>query len=172
MAASHPRPLGVPRSELPRLCPARLPRYPLQTILRWVLSNWIASGPSTPASPAPMDYAIRKSMKSACCLFAASIGLPRSVNRDRSNRVLHKLRVALTVAIGDAQPAASTAVLATPVKTEDGIMASATEIALLAALASVGFGSHAYPRADFPELDSSPAATTALSTKCSLGRNL
>ena len=34
MATSHPRPLGVPRSELPRLCPARLPRCPLQTILR------------------------------------------------------------------------------------------------------------------------------------------
>jgi len=79
-------------------------------------------------------------MKSACCLFAASIGLPRSVNRDRSNRVLHKLRVALTVAIGDAQPDASTAVVAAPVRTEDGIMASATRIALLAAVASVGFG--------------------------------
>ena len=34
MATSHPRPLGVPRSELPGLCPARLPRYPLQAILR------------------------------------------------------------------------------------------------------------------------------------------
>ena len=38
MAASHPRPLGVPRPELPRLCPARLPRCPLQTILR--LKYW------------------------------------------------------------------------------------------------------------------------------------
>ena len=26
VAASHPRPLGVPRPELPRLCPARLPK--------------------------------------------------------------------------------------------------------------------------------------------------
>ena len=34
MATSHPRPLGVPRSELSRLCPASLPRCPLQTILR------------------------------------------------------------------------------------------------------------------------------------------
>jgi hypothetical protein len=34
MAASDPRPLGVPRKELPGLCPARLPPYPLQTILR------------------------------------------------------------------------------------------------------------------------------------------
>src|SRR6266496_694295 len=34
VAASHPRPLGVPRPELPRLCPARLPCYPLQAILR------------------------------------------------------------------------------------------------------------------------------------------
>ena len=34
MATSHTRPLGVPRSELLRLCPARLPRCPLQTILR------------------------------------------------------------------------------------------------------------------------------------------
>ena len=33
MATSHTRPLGVPRSELLRLCPARLPRCPLQTIL-------------------------------------------------------------------------------------------------------------------------------------------
>ena len=34
MAAPHTRPLGIPHSDLPRLCPARLPRYPLQTILR------------------------------------------------------------------------------------------------------------------------------------------
>jgi hypothetical protein len=34
MAASDPRPLGVPRTELPGFCPARLPRYPLQAILR------------------------------------------------------------------------------------------------------------------------------------------
>ena len=33
-AAPHPRPLGVSRPELPRFCPTRLPRYPLQTILR------------------------------------------------------------------------------------------------------------------------------------------
>ena len=33
------RPPGVSRSELPRLCTARLPRCPLQTILRWVLSS-------------------------------------------------------------------------------------------------------------------------------------
>jgi hypothetical protein len=37
MAAPHSRPLGVSRGELPRICPARLPRYPLQTILRQVL---------------------------------------------------------------------------------------------------------------------------------------
>src|SRR5262249_37618512 len=30
----HPRPLGVLHPELPRIRPARLPRYPLQTILR------------------------------------------------------------------------------------------------------------------------------------------
>ena len=34
MAATHPRPLGVPRPELPRFCPTRLPRRPLQAILR------------------------------------------------------------------------------------------------------------------------------------------
>ena len=34
MATSHTRPLGVPRSELLRLCPAGLHRCPLQTILR------------------------------------------------------------------------------------------------------------------------------------------
>jgi hypothetical protein len=34
MAAPHPRPLGVPQPELPRLRPARLPRDSLQTILR------------------------------------------------------------------------------------------------------------------------------------------
>ena len=39
MATSHPRPLGVPRSELPRLCPARLPRRPLQMILRYIGSS-------------------------------------------------------------------------------------------------------------------------------------
>jgi hypothetical protein len=37
MAAPHTRALGIPHSELPRLCPARLPRYPLQTILRLLL---------------------------------------------------------------------------------------------------------------------------------------
>src|SRR6266516_3987468 len=37
MAAPHPRSLGVPRPQFPRLCPACLPRYPLQTILRQVL---------------------------------------------------------------------------------------------------------------------------------------
>ena len=39
MAAPHPRPLGVPQPELPRLRPTRLPRDPLQTILRWVLAT-------------------------------------------------------------------------------------------------------------------------------------
>src|ERR1700739_2546378 len=34
MAAPHPCPLGVSHPELPRLCPTRLPPYPLQTILR------------------------------------------------------------------------------------------------------------------------------------------
>ena len=34
-------------------------------------------------------FAIRKSTKSACCLFAVSIGSPRSANRERSIRVLH-----------------------------------------------------------------------------------
>src|SRR5436309_1428903 len=34
MAAPDPRSLGVPRPEFPRLSPAGLPRYPLQTILR------------------------------------------------------------------------------------------------------------------------------------------
>src|SRR5262245_55571322 len=34
MAAPHPRPLGVLHPELPRIRPARVPRYPLQTILR------------------------------------------------------------------------------------------------------------------------------------------
>ena len=34
MAAPHPRPLGILRPELPRLCTARLPRCPLQAILR------------------------------------------------------------------------------------------------------------------------------------------
>src|SRR5262249_15965570 len=34
MAAPDPRPLGVLHPELPRIRPARVPRYPLQTILR------------------------------------------------------------------------------------------------------------------------------------------
>jgi hypothetical protein len=34
MAAPHPRPLGILRPELPRLRTARLPRHPLQAILR------------------------------------------------------------------------------------------------------------------------------------------
>ena len=34
MATSHPRPLGIPRPQLSRLRPARLPRCPLQAILR------------------------------------------------------------------------------------------------------------------------------------------
>src|SRR6266571_789686 len=37
MAAPDPHSLGVPRPQFPRLCPACLPRYPLQTILRQVL---------------------------------------------------------------------------------------------------------------------------------------
>src|SRR5262249_192911 len=37
MAASDPHSLGVPRPQFSRLCPACLPRYPLQTILRQVL---------------------------------------------------------------------------------------------------------------------------------------
>jgi hypothetical protein len=53
MAAPDPNLLGVPRQQFPRLCPARLPRYPLQTILRWVLDTargrcqapaWLVSG--------------------------------------------------------------------------------------------------------------------------------
>src|SRR5207244_2899228 len=38
MAAPDPHSMGVPRPEFPRLCPACLPRYPLQTILRQVLA--------------------------------------------------------------------------------------------------------------------------------------
>ena len=34
MAAPHPGPVGIPHPKLPRLRPARLPRYPLQAILR------------------------------------------------------------------------------------------------------------------------------------------
>jgi hypothetical protein len=34
VAAPNPRPLGVPHPEFPRLCSTRLPRYPLQAILR------------------------------------------------------------------------------------------------------------------------------------------
>src|SRR5262249_26847652 len=37
MAAPHPRPLGILCPELPRLRTARLPRLPLQAILRQVL---------------------------------------------------------------------------------------------------------------------------------------
>src|SRR5215831_7501944 len=39
MAAPHPRPLGILRPELPRLRTARLPRCPLQAILRQVLEK-------------------------------------------------------------------------------------------------------------------------------------
>src|SRR5262249_40890046 len=39
MAAPDPYSLGVPRPQFPRLRPACLPRYPLQTILRQVLST-------------------------------------------------------------------------------------------------------------------------------------
>src|SRR5262249_23916643 len=38
MAAPHPRPLGILCPELPRLRTARLPRCPLQAILRQVLA--------------------------------------------------------------------------------------------------------------------------------------
>ena len=48
----------------------------------WSPNSSTASGPSTPASLAPMHCAIRRSMKSASCLSAALIGLPRSANRD------------------------------------------------------------------------------------------
>jgi Transposase DDE domain len=40
MATSHPRPLGIPRPQLSRLRPARLPRCPLQAILRSVLIKY------------------------------------------------------------------------------------------------------------------------------------
>src|SRR5262249_46603529 len=43
MAAPDPHSLGVPRPQFPRLCPACLPRYSLQTILRRVLET---SGPT------------------------------------------------------------------------------------------------------------------------------
>src|SRR5213079_1705930 len=39
MAAPDPHSLGVPRPQFPWLCPACLPRYPLQTILRSVLGT-------------------------------------------------------------------------------------------------------------------------------------
>src|SRR5262249_23598017 len=39
MAAPDPHSLGVPRPQFPRLCPACLPRYSLQTILRQVLAT-------------------------------------------------------------------------------------------------------------------------------------
>jgi hypothetical protein len=42
MAAPHPRPLGVLHPKLPQIRPARLPRYPLQTILRQVLNNIVS----------------------------------------------------------------------------------------------------------------------------------
>src|SRR5262249_57504451 len=42
MAASDPHSLGVPRPQFSRLCPACLPRYPLQTILRQVLISSVA----------------------------------------------------------------------------------------------------------------------------------
>src|SRR5215471_11216967 len=44
MAAPHPRPLGILRPELPRLRTARLPRYPLQAILRQVLESLAQPG--------------------------------------------------------------------------------------------------------------------------------
>src|SRR5262249_27750195 len=40
MAAPDPHSMGVPRPQFPRLCPACLPRYPIQTILRQVLINF------------------------------------------------------------------------------------------------------------------------------------
>src|SRR5215831_3083137 len=47
MAAPDPHSMGVPRPQFPRLCPACLPRYPLQTILRQVLVSktlaWLQS---------------------------------------------------------------------------------------------------------------------------------
>src|SRR5262249_30815643 len=45
MAAPDPHSLGVPRPQFPRLCPACLPRYSLQTILRRVLVATIAFPP-------------------------------------------------------------------------------------------------------------------------------
>src|SRR6516164_5118437 len=47
MAAPDPHSLGVPRPQFPRLCPACLPRYSLQTILRRVLITEKIMEPNT-----------------------------------------------------------------------------------------------------------------------------
>src|SRR5436309_7593002 len=58
MAAPHPRPLGILRPELPRLRTARLPRCPLQAILRYILIIAIAAPVQDAAAQDPVGGAI------------------------------------------------------------------------------------------------------------------
>src|SRR5215831_12433832 len=62
MAAPHPCPLGILRPELPRLRTARLPRCPLQAILRQVLDIASTSRTSIPSS---MEAVFQSSESSA-----------------------------------------------------------------------------------------------------------
>src|SRR5262249_9852412 len=59
MAAPDPHSLGVPRPQFPRLCPACLPRYSLQTILRRVLISPMLLRPRRAAPPGFVEPCLR-----------------------------------------------------------------------------------------------------------------
>jgi hypothetical protein len=73
MATSHPRPLAVPRPELPRLCPARLPRW--DRGIRRVKIRRPSAPPGGPATAATHEhtYSIR-----------TGIAIPRAAQPERS----------------------------------------------------------------------------------------
>src|SRR6516162_11864884 len=72
MAAPDPHSLGVPRPQFPRLCPACLPRYSLQTILRRVLVR------SDNFPPARREFALDLKMNLDGTTFAFRRCRPRS----------------------------------------------------------------------------------------------
>jgi transposase len=79
MAAPHPRPLGVSRPELPRFCPTRLPRYPLQTILRM---GW------TGRAPALSDRASKHEEHAAMSQKTSAVAV-RTIGIDTGKNTFH-----------------------------------------------------------------------------------
>src|SRR5262249_58413943 len=79
MAAPDPYSLGVPRPQFPRLRPACLPRYPLQTILRQVLVTASFIYPSGRADPD--RYSAGSIRPTACPLRRCNPGVDEHVFR-------------------------------------------------------------------------------------------